>query len=47
MSNIRQYAKRPDVDGAQDVPGRSSGRVGGSRLANEAARYKEILARRL
>jgi hypothetical protein len=47
MSNIREYAKRTDVDGARDVPGRSSGRVVGSRLANEAARYREIPARRL
>ena len=47
MSNIRQHAKRPDIDGARYVPGRSSGRVVGSRLANAAVRCTENPARPL
>ena len=47
MSNIRQHAKRPDIDGVRYVPGRSLGRVVGSCLANTAVRCREIPARSL
>jgi len=45
MSNIRQHAKRPDIDGVQYIPGRSIDRVVGSRLANAAVRCTENPAR--